>query len=77
MPKVGKKVYASVKKAKAAAKKTGKTLTYTKPVTAYKKLGWRQKTRGRYSLMDLKRRSWVSRRALGKSREPVMTVKNV
>ena len=56
MPKVGKKVYASVKKAKAAAKKTGKTLTYTKPVTAYKKLGWRQKTRGRYSLMDLKRR---------------------
>jgi hypothetical protein len=26
-----------VKKAKTAAKKTGKVLTYTKPVTAYKK----------------------------------------
>ena len=40
MPKVGTgkkaKVYKSVKKAKAAAKKTGKVVTYTKPVSAYK-----------------------------------------
>lgn len=37
MPKVGKKTYTSVSKAKQAAKKTGKKLTYTKPVSAYKK----------------------------------------
>ena len=36
MPKVGTRVYASVKKAKAVAKKTGKPLTYTKPPSAYK-----------------------------------------
>jgi hypothetical protein len=36
MPKVGKRVYASVKKAKAAAKKTGKKLRYTKRPSAYK-----------------------------------------
>jgi hypothetical protein len=37
MPKVGSKKYTSVKKAKAAAKKTGKKVTYTKPVSAYRK----------------------------------------
>tara|TARA_R110002020_G_scaffold221767_3_gene429939 strand:+ start:1226 stop:1339 length:114 start_codon:yes stop_codon:yes gene_type:complete len=37
MPKVGKKIYKSVKKAKTAAKKTGKKLTYTKPLKAYTK----------------------------------------
>ena len=37
MPKVGKKTFTSVSQAKAAAKKTGKKLTYTKPATAYKK----------------------------------------
>jgi hypothetical protein len=36
MPKVGKRVYASVKKAKAAAKKTGKKLRYTTRPSAYK-----------------------------------------
>ena len=37
MPKVGTRVYASVTKAKAAAKKTGKPLTYTKRPSSYKK----------------------------------------
>jgi|GEM_PF-3539860 hypothetical protein len=36
MPKVGKQVYASVKKAKAVSKQTGKKLTYTKRPSAYK-----------------------------------------
>ena len=36
MPKVGKRVYPSVKQAKAVAKQTGKTLTYTKRPSAYK-----------------------------------------
>jgi hypothetical protein len=37
MPKVGNRVYATVKKAKAVAKTTGKKLTYTKRPSAYKK----------------------------------------
>ena len=37
MPKVGKRVYKSVKAAKKVAKKTGKKLTYTKPKSAYSK----------------------------------------
>ena len=37
MPKVGKRVYKSVKAAKKVAKKTGKQLTYTKPKSAYSK----------------------------------------
>lgn len=37
MPKVGKKTFRSVRKAKAAAAKTGKKVTYTKPASAYKK----------------------------------------
>jgi hypothetical protein len=36
MPKVGTRVYASVAKAKSAAKKTGKPITYTKRPSAYK-----------------------------------------
>ena len=36
MPKVGKRVYPSVKQAKAVAKQAGKTLTYTKRPSAYK-----------------------------------------
>jgi|TARA_B100001146_G_C15957296_1_gene338175 hypothetical protein len=36
MPKVGKKTYTSVSKAKTAAKKTGKKIKYTKPASAYK-----------------------------------------
>tara|TARA_R100001086_G_scaffold170569_1_gene93149 strand:+ start:4468 stop:4581 length:114 start_codon:yes stop_codon:yes gene_type:complete len=36
MPKVGTRVYASVTKAKAAAKKSGKPLTYVKRPSAYK-----------------------------------------
>jgi hypothetical protein len=37
MPKVGRKTFSSVSKAKAAAKKTGKKVTYTKPASAYTK----------------------------------------
>jgi|TARA_R110002020_G_scaffold93004_3_gene224629 hypothetical protein len=37
MPKVGGKKYASVSKAKAVAKKTGKKVKMTKPASAYKK----------------------------------------
>ena len=37
MPKVGKKRFKSVSRAKAAAKKSGKKLTYTKPKSSYAK----------------------------------------